>query len=423
MLFFIGYGLSDFHGLTLDALHILKSADKIFFEIYTNFQSEKSIDSLTQFLRKPVIPLERKSLENNSKEFLNEIRNLVAALIISGDPFIATTHHVLWLEAIEMDIDVKIINNVSIYSLVPSITGLFAYKFGKMATIPFSENPSTVPLDTLIANQSADAHSLFLLDINVVENRFLDISQALKLLLAQVDKYPKNEQNLLTAQTTIIGISRLGMSDSRIIAGPLSEIQSLSWSNYGPPQVLVIPAKLHFIEQEFLFKVWSNKSAKANCFYIQKPKIVVTGTFELLHPGHLQFFHEAKKLLPGAELWVVVARDSSVKHFKNRDAILSEQHRLQMVQSLEIVDYALLGNEGPDKIKIIEELNPDIVALGYDQWMSLEKLQAELLKRGLKTKVHRLERYGNASASSSEIRRKIAEQNSKAKDSPEIKNS
>ena len=95
--------------------------------------------------------------------------------------------------------------------------------------------------------------------------------------------------------------------------------------------------------------------------------------------------------MPGAELWVVVARDSSVKHFKNREALLPEQYRLQMIQSLEVVDHALLGNEGVDKVKIIEEINPDIVALGYDQWMSSEKLQIELLDRGLNTQVYRLQ--------------------------------
>ena len=297
ILFFIGYGLSDFHGLTLDALHILKSADKVFFETYTNFQSRNSLESLTQFLRRPVIPLERKNLENNSKDFLHDIKNCVAALVISGDPFIATTHHVLWLEALSMDIEVKVINNVSVYSLVPSLTGLFAYKFGKTATIPFSENPSLVPLDTLRNNQSTGAHSLFLLDINVIENRFLDVSQALKLLLEQANKYDKDkaEQILLNAQTLVVGISRLGMSDSRIIAGTLSEIQSLAWYEYGPPQALVIPAKMHVVEQEILYKVWSNKSTIASCFYTQRPKIVVTGTFEFLHPGHLQFFHEAKR--------------------------------------------------------------------------------------------------------------------------------
>ena len=80
-----------------------------------------------------------------------------------------------------------------------------------------------------------------------------------------------------------------------------------------------------------------------------------------------------------------------------------------MLNSLKIVDEALLGNEGPDKIKIIEELKPDIVVLGYDQWINEDKLKKELEKRGLPNiRVVRLPKYGsNGYSSSTEIRNKI----------------
>ena len=101
--------------------------------------------------------------------------------------------------------------------------------------------------------------------------------------------------------------------------------------------------------------------------------------------------------------------DQADKRFKKKQPILDENVRVKMLNSLKHVDYALLGNEGPDKIKIIEELQPDIVALGYDQWINEEKLKQELVKRGFPNiQVIRLPKYGsNGYSSSTEIRNKI----------------
>ena len=107
----------------------------------------------------------------------------------------------------------------------------------------------------------------------------------------------------------------------------------------------------------------------------------------ILHPGHLIFFSKVRSLASNSELWVVIARDSSVQEFKKRAPILSEKYRLDMLKALNIVDHAVLGNEGPDKIKIVEQIKPDIIALGYDQRIPPDKLQKELINRGLKTKV------------------------------------
>jgi FAD synthetase len=120
------------------------------------------------------------------------------------------------------------------------------------------------------------------------------------------------------------------------------------------------------------------------------PKKVLTfGTFDSFHKGHEFYLKKAKEF--GDELHVVVARDETVKDVKHHQTKESENARLKKVQSFPEVKQAYLGHKG-DKYKIIEEIKPDIIVLGYDQTHFTEKLQEELLKRGLeKTSIIRLE--------------------------------
>jgi FAD synthetase len=117
-------------------------------------------------------------------------------------------------------------------------------------------------------------------------------------------------------------------------------------------------------------------------------RIVVAGTFDILHPGHVFLISEAAKL---GEVFVVVARDGNVVHAKGHPVIVSEEQRLFMVQALKGVSKAVLGKPGLDFLEIIEELEPDILLLGPNQKMSIEQVQEELVRRGLKTEVKRLE--------------------------------
>lgn len=113
---------------------------------------------------------------------------------------------------------------------------------------------------------------------------------------------------------------------------------------------------------------------------------MATGVFDLIHLGHLHYLLEAKKL--GDELVVIVARDSTVRREKH-EPITPEEFRRELVESLKPVDKAVLGGEG-DVYKIVEEIKPDIIALGYDQAHDADKITGELKNRGLDVKVVRL---------------------------------
>lgn len=115
-------------------------------------------------------------------------------------------------------------------------------------------------------------------------------------------------------------------------------------------------------------------------------RVMASGVFDLIHLGHVHYLEEAKKL--GDELVVVVARDSTVRKEKH-EPITPEEFRRDLVESLKPVDRAVLGGEG-DMFKVVEELRPDVIALGYDQYHDAERIEAELKKRGLDIKVVRL---------------------------------
>jgi FAD synthetase len=133
---------------------------------------------------------------------------------------------------------------------------------------------------------------------------------------------------------------------------------------------------------------------------------MATGVFDLLHPGHVYFLNEAKRL--GDELVVVVARDGTARRFKH-EPITSEATRVQLVAALKPVDRAILGHEGGSIYDILEEIKPDIVVLGFDQIHDEDKILEECRKRGLHARVVRLPKFEGDLDGTRKIVRKVAE--------------
>jgi len=122
-------------------------------------------------------------------------------------------------------------------------------------------------------------------------------------------------------------------------------------------------------------------------------KVMATGTFDLLHLGHIYYLKEAKKL--GNELAVVVATDATVRRLKH-EPVNSEEIRLGLIKELKIVDEAYLGHED-DMYEIVKEIKPDMIALGFDQIHDEKKIISELKKRNLSAKVVRLSEFKGGS--------------------------
>lgn len=123
-----------------------------------------------------------------------------------------------------------------------------------------------------------------------------------------------------------------------------------------------------------------------------KKEIIVLafGTFDLLHLGHLSYLKQAKGL--GDKLYVIVARDSNVKSFKGFFPAQKENGRLGIIQNLRLVDYATLGDK-TNFFSKIKKINPDVIALGYDQWPGKPKLQKMLDEHKISGRIVRLKPY------------------------------
>jgi FAD synthetase len=142
-----------------------------------------------------------------------------------------------------------------------------------------------------------------------------------------------------------------------------------------------------------------------------KRTVLTSGAFDLLHYGHIRLLEEAKKLGGNnTRLVVIIATDETVKRLKGQKPTIPENQRRALVEALSVVDEALLGYPDLDMTKVIETIQPDIIAVGYDQY-DIEQMANKLIKeKKLPVKVIKMDRFGRSDLnSSSKIKRKIVE--------------
>lgn len=117
---------------------------------------------------------------------------------------------------------------------------------------------------------------------------------------------------------------------------------------------------------------------------------MVFGTFDVLHPGHIDMFRQARAF--GAYLIVVVGRDETVEKFKAYTPKNSFECRLHEVEKNPLVDKARAGYVD-DYLRVLEEERPDMICLGYDQKHIAENLAEKMSKRGLSIPITRLKAF------------------------------
>lgn len=247
-LFFIGLGLYDEQDLSLKALNQLKQCDLVFAECYTSQLMGSSMAKLEAVIGKPIKVLNREETEKGTT-VLEAAQQHQVALLIGGDPMIATTHVDLRIRAQQKNIPTHIIHGSSIVTAVPGLLGLQNYKFGRATTLAYPEKDyfPTSPYDVIFQNKQQGLHTLVLLDIKAEENRFMTASEALDLLM-QMEQH--KQQHLFTSETILCVVARAG-SDTPVVAA--HTMQHLQTMKFGPPlHTLVVPGKVHFMEAEAL---------------------------------------------------------------------------------------------------------------------------------------------------------------------------
>lgn len=120
-------------------------------------------------------------------------------------------------------------------------------------------------------------------------------------------------------------------------------------------------------------------------------RVMVFGAFDGLHPGHLDFFKQAKKF--GDYLIVSVGRDKNVEKIKGKPPLFSEDERFELISNLKIVDKPVMG-AAHDYFVQVAQYKPDVICLGYDQWASEKYVITETRRVGLlNCEVERLKPY------------------------------
>jgi diphthine synthase len=245
---FIGLGLNDEKGITVKGLDETKSADIVFMETYTSLMPDFSLQRFEALCGKKIQVLSRRDLEEeNGTQILQAAKAGKAVFLVPGDPFIATTHVTLRIDAEKQGIKTRIIHGTSIMSAIVSLSGLHNYKFGKTVTVPFPENSSETPYNVIAQNKKIGLHSLCLLDLKAKEKLFLSINQAIK-MLQEVEE--KNKLGVITPDTVAVGIARAGGNNPTLKADFVKDLTNFDFGE--PPFSLIFPGDLHFMEVDSL---------------------------------------------------------------------------------------------------------------------------------------------------------------------------
>jgi diphthine synthase len=247
-LVFVGLGLNDECGITVKGLEETRSADAVFMETYTSRMPDFSIQRFEVMCGKKVRMLERRDLEEESgKRILQVAKTGKAVFLVPGDPFIATTHITLRIDAEKQGIETRVVHGISIMSAIVSLSGLHNYKFGKTVTVPFPDNFSETPYNVIEQNKKLGLHTLCLLDLRSAENRYLSINDGLKLLM---EVEAKKKLGVITSNTPALGLARAGGDKPVLKADFINKLVNFDFGE--PPFSLIIPGDLHFMEIEAL---------------------------------------------------------------------------------------------------------------------------------------------------------------------------
>lgn len=248
-LYLIGLGLGDEKDVTLRGLEIIKRCGRVWLEAYTSVLGCTK-EQLEQLYGRTMELADRNLVEKQGDSMVEMAASEDVALLVVGDPMSATTHLDLVLRARKKGVAVDIVHNASVMTAV-GVVGLELYKYGKTTSIVFPDEkmPVETHYDAVKENLTRGLHTLCLLDIKIGEKepRFMTIKEGVASLLS-VEK--KRGENVFTDDTLCVGCARLGGADLHIKAGKASELLSEDFG--GPLHCLIVPGRLHFMEEEAL---------------------------------------------------------------------------------------------------------------------------------------------------------------------------
>ncbi|MCD6226874.1 diphthine synthase [Candidatus Micrarchaeota archaeon] len=246
MLYLIGFGINGSRGLTLEGVDTIKKCDIVFIEKYTSIVDWGKLKNDIKELTGKDAKFVNRGYVEDGKDIIKLAGDNNVCILISGDPMIATTHLSL---VMQLKSKSKIIHSNSILSVAISESGLHMYKFGQSVTLSrwYENYKPLTTYDVITENLSQGLHTLILMDIIHETGEGLDAGEGIRILRMMENERMKK---VITDDTKLIVMSRLGYDDQKITYGKIKELEH---SNLGrPPFVLIYPGKLHFTEEDAL---------------------------------------------------------------------------------------------------------------------------------------------------------------------------
>ncbi len=306
-LLFIGGGLGGLRTLTIEAVEALKGCKRIYVDTYTSIWQHEFLEEV-KVLAREVVLAGRTMLEDRMREIVEEAALHDVGILIPGDPFIATTHTALWELAHRRGVATKIVHGVSVLTASISASGLHVYKFGRIASVPNTEDMEQFrqPLLAVEENLSRGLHTLLLLD---TAKGGLTAGQALTKLVEAERVLGKG---VLRGDMLVIAMARLGYTDETICADLLDRMMQRQLPP--PPHVLIIPSQLHFTEKEIVSTYSDPEAVREAIAYNPVRERVYTYTakcrriIRLLssRPGHEDYIKYVEAYVDDAEKFMEV---------------------------------------------------------------------------------------------------------------------
>lgn len=132
--------------------------------------------------------------------------------------------------------------------------------------------------------------------------------------------------------------------------------------------------------------------------------VMIFGTFDIVHAGHINLFKQAKQL--GDHVIAVIARDKRVADLKGRKPIHSESERRDFLKHIDLLDRVILGSR-KDVYMVIKKYKPDYILLGYDQKHFVDSLTEYIAKYHMPTLVKRARTFKAHTLKSGKIKHYI----------------
>ncbi len=249
-LYIIGVGIYPDY-ISVRALEVLKKLRIVFYECYTSpIPKNLLIEVLRRYVGDiEVVELSRKDIEDYNCRKIIDVLNKGedTALLVPGDPMIATTHTAVRIIVRKLGHDVEVIHGVSILNSIISLLGLSPYRIGPIATITYprlgvlSERPYEITKENLTRN----LHTILLLDIKD-DGGFMPVDDAIKILKMMEDR---RREGIFCEDRLMIVVSRLGYPNMKVKVDILKNFENYSEE---PPHSIVIPAVLSPVERELL---------------------------------------------------------------------------------------------------------------------------------------------------------------------------